>query len=208
MKILFGLLALSAALSGGDPIDDALHGFRSLQSYSVTLRAETNRSEIIKYHYKKPGYVRMEFEEPHKGAILVYDPLSKEVTLRPFGFLKSFKMKLSPESKLIRSSRGHTVDESDIGALLEAVDKLRDNGTVEVKGAQEAAGKMAAIVEVRGKEGYAVDGINLYRLWLDEESRLPVKVEAYGNGGEVLERVEMHGLEVDPEFPAGFFKLE
>ena len=206
--MLLALLALSAALSGTDPIDDALEAFRSLHAYSVTLRAETDRTEIIKYHYKKPGYVRMEFEEPHKGALLAYDPLAKEVTLRPFGFIRSFKMNLSPESRLIRSSRGHTVDESDIGALLEDVDRLRDNGTIEVKGTEEAAGKMAALVEVREKEGLEVDGINLYRLWLDQESRLPVKVEAYDSRGEVLERVEMHELEVDPEFPADFFKLE
>jgi len=206
--MLFGLLAISAALSGTDPVDDALGAFMRLQSYSVTLRAQTGRTEIIKYHYRKPGYVRMEFEEPHKGALLAYDPLSREVTLRPFGFLKTFKMNLNPESSLVRSSRGHTVDESDIGALLEAVDRLKRNGTMEVKGAQEAAGKMATIVEVRGKDGYEVDGINFYRLWFDEESSLPVRVEAYGKNGEVIEAVEMRDLEVDPVFPADFFKLE
>lgn len=206
--MLFGLLAISVALLGADPIDDALSAFRDLQSYSVTLKAQTDRTETIKYHYKKPGYVRMEFEEPHKGALLAYDPHAKEVTLRPFGLLRSFKMRLSPESSIIRSSRGHTVDESDIGALLDTVDRLRKNGTVEVKGTEEAAGRTATLVEVRGKDGYEVDGINRYRLWFDEESRLPVRVEAYDAQGEALEKVEMTELEIDPEFPADFFRLE
>ncbi len=206
--MLFGLLAVSFALSGTDPVGDALAAFWRLQSYSVTLRAETDRIEIIRYHYKKPGYVRMEFEEPHKGALLAYDPFSEEVTLRPFGFLRSFKMNLSPESSLVKSSRGHTVDESDMGALLASVMRLKDNGTMDVKGTEEAAGRMATLVEVRGSDGFEVDGINLYRLWFDEESRLPVKVEAYGVDGKAVEKVEMRDLVIDPAFPADFFNLE
>lgn len=206
--MLFGLLAVSIALSAGDPVDAALESFRRLEAYSVTLKAESERTEVIRYYYKKPGYIRMEFEEPHRGAVLVYDPVEREVVLRPFRFLRSFKMRLGPEDRLIRSSRGHTVDESSIGALLENVSELREDGGLDVLREEEADGKSALLVEVRGRGGREVDGVNLYRLWLDNETSLPVKVEAYDAGGRLVERVRMEGLVVDPEFPPDFFSLD
>ncbi|MBW7956417.1 MAG: DUF1571 domain-containing protein [Deltaproteobacteria bacterium] len=206
--MLFGLLAVSIALSAGDPVDAALESFRRLEAYSVTLRAESDRTEVIRYFYKKPGYIRMEFEEPHRGAVLIYDPLEREVLLRPFRFLQSFKMRLEPEDRLIRSSRGHTVDESSIGTLLENVSELKEDGSLEVLGEEDVDGKKALLVEVEGRDGREVDGINMYRLWLDQETRLPVKVEAYDAGGKLVERVRMDGLVVDPEFPPDFFSLD
>ena len=29
-------------------------------------------SQIIHYSYRRPGFIRMEFVEPHRGAVLVY----------------------------------------------------------------------------------------------------------------------------------------
>ncbi|MBE7415638.1 MAG: DUF1571 domain-containing protein [Deltaproteobacteria bacterium] len=206
--MLFGLLAVSIALLAGDPVDAALESFRRLEAYSVTLRAESDKTEVIRYFYRKPGYIRMEFEEPHRGAVLVYDPVEREVVLRPFRFLQSFKMRLDPEDSLIRSSRGHTVDESSIGALLDNVSELREDGSLDVLREEDADGKSALLVEVRGRGGREVDGVNLYRLWLDHETGLPVKVEAYDAGGRLVERVRMESLVVDPEFPPDFFSLD
>ncbi|HBG46196.1 MAG TPA: hypothetical protein DDW94_04310 [Deltaproteobacteria bacterium] len=206
--MLFGLLVYSILLTGADPIENALESFRRLDTYSVTLKATTDRTEIIRYHYKKPGFIRMEFEEPHKGAILVYDPLKKEVVLRPFGFLKSFKMRLDPESRIIKSSRGHTVDESDIGALLEAAQKLRGHGGMEIAGDEMLGQRRSIVVEVTGEGGYEVDGINRYRLWLGADDYLPLKAEAYDRDGGLEERVVMEDLTTGPEFPSGFFSLD
>lgn len=206
--MLLGLLAVSIAMSALDPVEEAIESFRRLEAYSVTLRAESDRTEVIRYFYKKPGYIRMEFEEPHRGAVLVYDPGEREVVLRPFRFLKSFKMRLDPEDDLIRSSRGHTVDESSIGTLLEKVSELKRDGALEVLGEEDANGKKALLVEVRGRGGREVDGVNRYRLWLDQETGLPARVESYDSGGGLVERVQMDDLVVDPEFPPDFFSLD
>jgi len=107
------LLFLSLAAAPRDPVAEALESFRSLSTYSVTLRSGSGKAEeVIRYFYKKPGYVRMEFITPHSGALLVYNPLSKTVRLRPFGFAKAFTLTLSPQNRLVRSARGHTADAS------------------------------------------------------------------------------------------------
>lgn len=201
--MLSATLALSQPVYA-DPVDEALSSFVRLGGYKVTLRSSSG--EVIRYSFKKPGYIRMEFEKPHKGAVLVYDPFKKEALLRPFGFLKSLEMRMGPEDRLIRSSRGHTVDESDIGSLLRNVKTLKEDGFIEAAGEEKIGGRDAIVVEVRGKGGFEVDGISRYRLWLDKALMLPLKAEAYSSSGELLEGVLMDDIEADPAFPADFFK--
>jgi outer membrane lipoprotein-sorting protein len=202
-SMLIALLALVPQRAFAGPVEDALSSFERLESYKVTL--QSNSGEVIRYFFKKPGYIRMEFEQPHKGAVLVYDPFKKEVLLRPFGFLKSLEMRMGPDDRLIRSSGGHTVDESDIGSLLKNVKKLKDNGTVAVAGEEEVGGRKTLLVEVRGEGSFEVDGTNRYRLWLEKTLMLPVKVEAYSASGELLEGVHMDDLEVDPALSNDLF---
>lgn len=203
--MLIALLALVPQLAFAGPVEDALSSFERLESYKVTLRSSSG--EEIRYFFKKPGYIRMEFEKPHKGAVLVYDPFKKEVLLRPFGFLKSLELRMGPDDRLIRSSRGHTVDESDIGSLLKNVKKLKDSGRAEIAGEEEVGGRKTLVVEVRGEGAFEVDGTNRYRLWLEKTLMLPVKVEAYAASGELVEGVLMDDLEVNPAFSKDFFKF-
>lgn len=200
---MLAFLALFAAKAFADPVDESLASFAKLEGYSATLRSSSG--EVIRYHYRKPGYIRMEFEKPHKGAVLLYDPFRKEVLLRPFAFLKSLEMRMSPNDRLIRSSTGHTVNESDIGALLRNAKRLKESGGVKAEGEDQVGGRTALIVEVLGAAGFEADGVNRYRLWLEKRSMLPVKVEAYSAAGALTESVLMDDLEVDPEFAEGFF---
>lgn len=204
--MLVCLLAISAASVRAvfaDAVDDAVASFQKLDSYRVTLVSE---NETIKYFYKKPGYIRMEFERPHKGAVLVYDPEKREVLLRPFRFWESFEMRLQPEDSLIRSEKGHTVDKSDIGSLLSNVKKLRDNGLVETSGEEDLGGRKTIVVEVKGSGSFTTDdGVNRYRLWLDRELMLPVKVKAFAASGELLEEVLMQDLEIDQALSVELF---
>jgi outer membrane lipoprotein-sorting protein len=199
------LLALVPSSAFADSVDDAIASFEKLESYSVTLRSSTG--EVIRYFFKKPGYIRMEFEKPHKGAVLLYDPLKKEARLRPFGSLKPFELSVSPDNWLIRSPGGHTVDESDIGALLRNVRKIRDNGTAANAGEDEINGRKTLIVEARGKGAFEAGGVNRYRVWLEKNMMLPIKVEGYGASGELLEVVLMDDLLVDPALPPDLFSF-
>lgn len=205
-RILVCLLAISVVSARAvyaDAVDDAVASFKRLESYRVTL---VSQDEIIKYFYKKPGFIRMEFERPHKGAVLVFDPEKREVRLRPFRFWKSFEMLLKPEDSLIKSEKGHTVDKSDIGSLLENVEKLKTNGLVETKGIDDVNGRKAVVVEVAGAGSFTTyDGVNRYRLWLDSILMLPVKVQAYSATGELMEEVLMEDLDVNPALSAELF---
>lgn len=192
-------------------IAKAVENYSGVNSYSVTLESRADgETEIIRYYYKRPGFVRMEFVRPHEGAVLVYDPGSDKVRLRPFGFLSSLVLTLSPQSWVIRSAGGHTVDESDIGSLLKNVKELAEGGTVEVRGKDELEGRSTVKVEVKGEGARAEDSVYRYLLWLDSETLMPLKVHAWKGRGEEddEEVVEMTDLELNPGIPEDFFDLE
>ena len=200
------LLLLTLAAPPADPVAAALESYRNVASYRVTLRSgHGNGEEVIRYSYKKPGFIRMEFVKPHPGALLVYNPLSKTVRLRPFGFTKSLILTLSPDNRLVKSARGHTVDASDIGALLTGVQALQARGATSIQGEETVAGKPTLMVEVEGEPGVAVDGVHRYRLWLDPATWLPLRVLAYGPSGDIVDEARMDDLEVNMPLDEGLF---
>ncbi|MFQ5329102.1 MAG: outer membrane lipoprotein carrier protein LolA [Thermodesulfobacteriota bacterium] len=206
---LVAALLLALALQSGDIISTAMARYDAVKSYQVTLRSESrDSSEVIHYFYKRPGFVRMEFVTPHRGAVLAYDPLKKVVALRPFGFLKPFVLRLNPDNRVVKSSKGHRVDQSDIGFLLRLAQELERDGVTEVVG-EEAVGDRGAIhIRVTGEGGTVVRGeINGYSLWLDRELLLPIKVISYDSAGGVIEEVVMDDLEVNTIMADDLFDL-
>jgi len=180
-------------------LNRAIEKYAGVESYTVTLRSESSRGvEVIKYYYRKPGYIRMEFETPHRGTVVTYDPEEKKVRVQPFKSLESFVFLFDPSSFIVQSSRGHSVDESDIGTLLKIAAELGKHGSVEESGVEEINGRVTDIVTVTGAGGSTVEKeVNRYVLYLERATGLPVKVESFGLDGKIIERVLMDDLEVN-----------
>ena len=205
---LFITFFFISGMSNKNPINSALDKFKLIQSYSATLYSSgEDEVEIIHYAFKKPGYIRMDFIKPHKGAVLAYLPDKKKVKLRPFGVLKPFVLTLSPENSLITSTRGHTVDHSDIGSLLENVSSLSKKGTISIFGEEVVDGRSCFVVRVVGSDGETVDDLSRYDLWIDKQIHLPVKVQSFCSDGELVESVLLKDLRVNVPFPEFFFNL-
>ena len=199
----------TVALLGTDtanPIQAAIDYYRNVAGYQLTLKSVGgDKSEIIRYYFKKPGYVRMEFVAPFKGAVLVYNPDTARAKLWPFGYKRFPSLTLSPDSKMIQSSTGQRVDRSDVGVLYQNVRALQEHGKTEVTGIETVDGHEALHVAVAGEGGFAVGAVARYQLWLDRTSGFPLKVTSYDAGGRVIETVEMGDLKISPEFSDGFF---
>jgi outer membrane lipoprotein-sorting protein len=54
-----------------DPLSDAVDRFREVSTYQVTVRsvAADGERQVIRYFYRKPGWVRMEFVQPHRAPL-------------------------------------------------------------------------------------------------------------------------------------------
>src|SRR5450631_1995455 len=102
------------------PLNSAIAHFHTVNSYSVTIHStHIDGEEYLRYCYIKPGYARIEFIRPHKGTVLIFNPLTRRAHLWPFGTEHFPKLNLSPDNPLIMSAHGQRVDRSDVGALLE-----------------------------------------------------------------------------------------
>lgn len=200
-------LLLLAALGADamDPISVAMDRYRAVESYQVTLKSSAaGESEIIRYSYKKPGFVRMDFERPYKGAVLIYNPLKKQVRLWPLG-LTFFALTLSPENRLVQSRTGQRVDQSDVGALWQNVKTLKDNGEARVLGHETVNGTQVLRISVTGRENFVVDNVHRFDIWLEEKISFPAKVVSSGADGELIETVVFEDLKVNPELAREVF---
>jgi hypothetical protein len=203
------LLSFALASSINNPLASALESFHNIATYRVTIRSESGGSrQTIRYFYKRPGFVRMEFLKPHKDAVLVYSPVTKKARLRPFGFLRPLVLTLAPDSGLITSPQGHRVDASDLGAFLETVKILAERGITRTIGNEEIGDRSALLVDVRGGEGITVSGnIHRYLLWLDAGTLLPLKTRSFTADDAPVEDVLMDDLEINVELPDSLFAL-
>ncbi|MCG5078622.1 DUF1571 domain-containing protein [Paraburkholderia tagetis] len=182
-----------------DLVADAQARFNALANYQVRLKsisAETEPVEV-RYAYRKPGFVRMDFICPHAGATLTYSPESGKVKLWPFGFDTFPRLMLSPDSHMIQSPQGHRIDQSDIGTLLVNVRELQQHGDTQFVGAETIGTRRASHVIVTGGPGHVVSGVSRYELWFDVTHGLPVKVASEGASRAPIETVLMEDLRID-----------
>ncbi len=206
-------LILAAALTSGapagayaDPLASASTHFRTVETYSVTIRSvHAAGEEHIRYYYKKPGFVRMEFIRPHAGAVMVYNPDTQRVRLWPFGAGRFPELNLSPGNSIIRSLSGSRVDRSDVGTLLENIRILREQGNIEMLGEETAEGRTVLHLMVTGGEDFAIANVHSSELWLDAASQFPVKVISRDIRGAIIETVIMEALEIDKKLPETLF---
>lgn len=194
------LISLVPAMASDSILLQAAEEFQSTTSYSATLRSFGTSDHIISYRFQKPGYVRMDFIKPHKGAALVYRPDTGKVQLRPFGFSKFLKFTMQPTAKLVLSPSGHRVDESDIGVLLENAQRLAQQGSVEILREEIKHDIPMFVVKVTGEPEAHVDGIHSYLLWMDKSLKLPRIVESYDDQDQLIEGLFIDDLRINPVF--------
>lgn len=206
-------LILAAALASAppssadtSPLSDAIEQFRTVETYQVTIRStHAEGEEHIHYYYKKPGFVRMEFVQPHAGAVMIFNPETKRVRLWPFGMGNFPELNLSPDNSIIRSLSGMRIDHSDVGTLFANILALRKQGDIAVLG-EEAENERAILhFIVTGGNGVTVAGVHSSEVWLDEENQFPIKVISRDIHGAVIESVRMEALEINGKLPETLF---
>lgn len=204
LLILLALLGLDAM---ADPLTDAQARFGALQTYQVTVRsvAPAGERQILRYFYSKPGWVRMEFVQPHRGLVLIYNPDTHRVRLWPFGVERWPALSLASDSPLLRDPRGHRVDRSDVGVLLTRLLALRERGSASLLGDADIAGRAATGVDIIGHDDSPAAGVHRYRVWLARDTLFPLRVESFEAVGNAIETVDMADAEIDVRFPDRFF---
>lgn len=190
-----------------DPLSAALASVEQVNAYRLVLRSQGQRGEeVIRYAYRRPGFIRMDLVSPYPGAVVIYSPETRRVRLWPFGApARRAGFSLSPLNPLVRSARGHRVDQSDVASLLRNVQRLHRHGQLRLLGEVPIEGRRSHRLVVQGDAGHHVGEIAGYELWLDAETLFPRRVISSDRRGRVIERVWLEEVVIDPDLPAGLF---
>lgn len=203
----FVLLSLLIGNAMADPLAEAVAHFQALNSYQATVHSADadDERQVIRYFYRKPGWIRMEFVQPHRGAVLIYDPDKRRVRLWPFGLQSPLVLSLDTDNPLIRGPRGHRVDRSDVGALLDNLLALRARGNSLALGTDLIFAQPTVGIDIVGAAGVSVAGVHRYQVWLAQDSLFPLRVKSFAVNGNLIETVDMRDVLTGVQFPAGFF---
>ncbi len=206
-KFLFYFIMFisAAAAAEPDPIGEFERAYSKVDSYSVEINSSLG--EVVNYSYKKTGHVRMDFIKPHGGAVIVYNPETNKVRVRPFGYVKPLVLTYKPDSRVVRSKNGHQLNDSDLGVLLGSVKKVRDNGIMKVVGEEKIGDVDTIAVSVKAEGGFTDYRVNEYRLWLSKVTKLPVRIDAFGADGKLQERTFLNNIKLNHDFAEGFFSI-
>ncbi len=163
------------------------------------------KTKKVLYTFKKPEWIRLDFESPHPGMVLVYPDRNGKAVVRPSGWARFLKLRLAPDSFLLKVSSGQRIDQTDLGLLIKNISQSltnRHHGQVE---AEEKAGhiRLRVLADNHFRKGI----VTRYQFLIDGRLWLPVEVEESTPDG-ILERlVVFRSLRVNIGVPDSFFQL-
>ncbi len=166
-------------------------------TYTTDGSSETKR---FLYTFKKPKRIRLDFESPNKGMILVYPDKDGKVAIHRY-----FTVHLSPESSLLQVHPGQRIDQTDLGLLITNIShSLTDHRRGPVKISEEDGN---IDIRVMADDHFRKGVTTLYRFTINKRLWLPVRVEEFTPGGVPERSIEFHDLRTNVGIPDSFFEL-
>ncbi len=151
--------------------------------------------EEFLYSFKKPKRIRLDFETPHRGAVLVYPDKKGEVLVKLPGVEGILPLHLPPDSPRLMMG-GQRIDQTDMGLL---IDNIARSLTHERAGSLTIT-ETAQFLDVRvlALNHFAKDVITLYRFIIDKTLWLPIAVEQSNPHGVPQRTVKFEHLKINP----------
>ncbi|MEJ2727913.1 MAG: hypothetical protein P8185_05260 [Deltaproteobacteria bacterium] len=173
-----------------------------VQTVQQTGSIETQR---FLYTFKKPHRIRLDFESPHSGMILIYPDKNGKVAIYPSGWARIFAFHLAPGSSLLQGPSNQRIDQTDIGLLIDNIShSLKDQrrGPVEFHEDQK-------VIEVRVlAEDHFRKGLEtLYHFFIDPHLWLPTGVQEFTANGNLRRAVTFRNLRINIGISDSFFQI-
>lgn len=143
------------------------------------------KTEHLLYTFKRPRRIRIAYESPHEGMILVYLHKNGKVLVRPWKRMPFFQFHLDTDSSFLKSPSGQRIDQTDLGLLIRNItasmrEKRRGDLLIRKK-----SGKIH--INVLAENHFREDALTRYEFVIDTELWLPVAIQESSSSG-VLER--------------------
>ncbi len=230
--IIFVIAGLYAPSIQANPSPDPLQIIKEMEAaysgvddYTATfikkerVNGEVLPEEHIFLKFKKPFKVYMKWlKGPHDGreAMYVQGRYDNKVIGHEGGFIGFVTMHMKPTGSLAMKGNRHPITDVGIGRLIEIVDSNLDralkSGELKISyiGEEETYGRktwhvVGELPEKKENPYYCAK----MDLWVDEQLKLPIKIDIYGWKNELLESYGYKDLKINPglkdeEFDEGY----
>lgn len=185
--------------------------YDKVKDYQANVEVRTSKSdgsfdtEKFLYTFKKPEMIRLDFESPHSGMILVYPDRNRKVVVRPWPFFPFFKLHLDPGDPILVSHSGQHIDQTDLGLLIR---NIGHSLTDQSRGPPEVTEKDGTVeIQVLAENHFRKGILTIYRFSIDEELLLPVKVEESDSAGRLERTMIFRNLRTNIGIPESSFRL-
>jgi hypothetical protein len=159
--------------------------------------------EKFLYTFKRPRRIRIDFEVPNPGTVVIYSNKDGKVRVRPWGVKGIFELHLDPDSFLLRLNSGQRVDQTDLGLLIV---KIRESMEEHRRGPAELSESESAVEMSVVADNHFRGGVTTrYRFSIDKRTWLPVQVEESSLEGSFERRILFLGLRTNINVPDSTF---
>jgi outer membrane lipoprotein-sorting protein len=183
-----------------------------VMDYQTRVEIETYRRDgsfavqKFLYTFKKPERIRLDFETPHSGLVLVYPDQNGKAVVRPHGLGRFFTLHLAPGNSLLRMSSGQRIDQTDLGLLIK---NIGQSLTDQRRGPAEfAEGDGHIRVRVLADDHFQKGVETLYQFFIDKKLWLPAEVEESTPEGRLERKIIFHNPRINPGVPDSFFRMD
>jgi outer membrane lipoprotein-sorting protein len=171
----------------------------------VAAEIDGNRNEEFIYTFKKPRQIRIDFQMPQPGTILIFPDEEGKVFVRPWGW-RFLDLHLDPDSVFLANPSGQRIDQTDFGLLIRNIGRSMDGGR---RGPLEILGEEHSVrVRVLAENHFREGKITKYQFTIDKNTYLPAEIEERTPDGVFERKIMFRDLEVNPGVPDSFFRLD
>lgn len=159
----------------------------------------------LRYVFKKPNRIRIDFEHPHPGMTIVYPDALGRVVVRPMRGISSMLFHFMPESAFVEISPGQQIHQTDLGLLIENIGRSVSSlmlGDLQI----EESGDLL-VIRVLSDNPFAKGTPTRYRYTIDKKLWLPVAVEESTASRVPKRKVVYEDLKTNTDVPDGTFDL-
>ena len=186
--------------------------YKTVNDYRTNLEVRTYTAngsveiKLIRYTFKKPCSIRLDFEKPDSGIVVVYPDQEGRVEVRPLSWLPFVVLHKSVGDPQMEVSPGQRINQTDLGLLIRNIGRSvngQRKGPVTVS---DDGGRIT--INVLADNHFRKNVITHYTFYIDKKLWLPVSVEERLPDGKLERTVIFHNLKINIKVPDSLFHVD
>jgi len=212
---LFALTGVACAGSSYDPKDivsNMEHAYADVYDYRTNLtitgfgKDSSFRSvQKLVYRFKKPNKVRIDFESPHDGMVIVFPDHDGKVAVSFGNWFPLPSMQFSPNSSVVEISPGQHIHQTDLGMLIRNITSSMAELSMGDLKLEEDGDRI--VIRVLSDNPFRKGEATRYTFYIDKNLWLPVAVEESTPNGVLRRRVVYENLRLNTGVSDRVFRL-